>query len=168
MIKKIALLTLLTLVLISLSACSPIDAQDNANSPVSDQPVDNGSSASPQDDATPPPQKIEPGKNTVQGNVFIDQAQIAIMESYPIQVSLYLSGNLPTPCHQLQTSIQEPDEQNRINIDVFSTSDPDTMCIQVLAPFEVNISIPTGNLADGTYSVWVNGEKAGEFTYPGG
>ena len=99
--------------------------------------------------------------NQDRSTVYIDSIQLLVMESYPVQIMLSLQGNLPTPCHSLRTNIQTPDTQKRIFVDVYSVSDPDAICIQVLKPFDVNI--PLGSFPAGHYTVWVNGEKAGEF-----
>lgn len=111
----------------------------------------------------PPPTTQEPRG----GAVYIDSADLLIMESYPVQIALHIVGNLPTPCHEFRSEVAQPDDQNRIFADAWSEADPAAMCAQVLQPFDTNVSIPMSGAADGTYSVWLNGEEVGEFTYPG-
>lgn len=101
------------------------------------------------------------------GPVYIDRLDVLVLESFPIQLSLVMEGNLPTPCHQMQYEIAAANAANEIHVDVYTTVDPAMSCIQVLQPFEESIAIPLDGLADGEYSLWVNGEKAGEFSYPG-
>lgn len=98
----------------------------------------------------------EPSK----GNVYLDSTEIVLRESYPVQAALVLRGSLPTPCHALTVEVAEPDEENRIMVEAFSSADPDQVCIQVLEPFEETVEL--GQFTDGTYSVWVNGEPVGE------
>jgi hypothetical protein len=100
-------------------------------------------------------------KNLTRGNVTIHEAGLVIRESYPPQVSLSISGDLPTPCHELRVKIDAPDQENKIRADVYSLVDPDKACIQVLEPFQEYIDL--GTFPVGHYSVWVNGEMAGEF-----
>jgi hypothetical protein len=95
------------------------------------------------------------------GNVYLESTDLLILESYPIQFNLYLSGNLPTPCNQLRVQVNEPDAENRIYIEVYSVSDPNAMCVQVLEPFDTTISL--GSFPTGHYTVFVNGEMIGEF-----
>ncbi|MBI3738819.1 MAG: hypothetical protein HY258_07215 [Chloroflexi bacterium] len=95
------------------------------------------------------------------GKVFIDLAQIRTLESYPIQVQLDLKGNLPTPCHELRVEIKAPDAENKIQIEVYSLVDASKICVQVLKPFEANVAL--GSFPSGHYTVWINGEKIGEF-----
>jgi len=40
--------------------------------------------------------------------VFIDTADLMILESYPPQFRLHIAGNLPDPCHQLRVDIRPP------------------------------------------------------------
>jgi len=104
----------------------------------------------------------EPGDvNFSRGNVFIDSSDLLIMESYPVQIALVLKGSLPTPCNQLRVVASPPDEQNRIQVEVYSVIDPAQLCIQVLEPLDVNVGL--GSFPTGHYSVWVNGGLAGEF-----
>ena len=95
------------------------------------------------------------------GVVYLDSKEIVVMESDPVQITLVLKGSLPTPCNQLRVLANLPDEQNHIQVDVYSVIDPTQMCAQVLKPFDANIGL--GSFPTGHYSVWVNGESIGEF-----
>jgi hypothetical protein len=95
------------------------------------------------------------------GNVFIEESGILIRESYPPQISLGISGNLPTPCNKFRVQINAPDADNKILIDVYSVTDPDIFCTQVLKPFSENIDL--GTFPSGHYTVWLNGQSVGEF-----
>jgi len=61
-------------------------------------------------------------------------------------------------------AVQPPDEENQINIEVYSVADPSRMCTQVLEPFLAEV--PLENLEGGQYTVMVNGEQAGEVDVP--
>ena len=113
-----------------------------------------------------PPSGFEPQADDnvlARGKAFVEIADsnLRIMESYPIQVSVQLKGNLPTPCNQLRVIVNQPDPQNRINLEVYSVVEKGKICTDVLEPFTV--AIPIGSFTDGSYSVWVNGEKLDEF-----
>jgi hypothetical protein len=86
---------------------------------------------------------------------------LLIRESYPPQIALTISGDLPTPCHQVRAEIALPDAENKIIVDMYTVTDPNMVCTQVLKPFQENIDL--GVFPSGHYSVWVNGELAGEF-----
>lgn len=95
------------------------------------------------------------------GPAFVDEAELELTGELPVRVDLVLRGSLPTPCHSLQWASEPPDDQGRINIEVYSLYDPTLSCIQVLEPMEA--TIPIGSFTEGSYSVWVNGEQVGEF-----
>jgi len=99
--------------------------------------------------------------NLSRGNVFLNESELLIRESFPPQITLSLSGDLPTPCHELRVDVQEPDSENKINVEVYSVVDPNHVCIQVLEPFQENIDL--GTFPGGHYTVRVNGERAGGF-----
>jgi hypothetical protein len=108
------------------------------------------------------PYAPQPGDATLtRGEVTLDSTNLLILESYPVQIMLELKGSLPTPCNSLRVVHNLLEDENRIEVDVYSVSDPTQMCVQVLEPFEANIGL--GSFSTGHYSVWVNGEMAGEF-----
>lgn len=121
------------------------------------------------------PMPVEPDGGTggdsdegkASGNAYVSDAQLLIMESYPVQISLSVSGELPTPCHEFRYEISQPDAENQIFIEIYSLVEPGQVCVEVLEPFAENISVPVADLPDGVYTVYVNGELVGEFSYPG-
>jgi hypothetical protein len=95
------------------------------------------------------------------GEAYIDSRDLLTMESYPLQFMLSLKGSTPSPCHQLRLLVNAPDFENKILVEVYSVSDPNKVCAQVLSPFEVNI--PLGSFAPGYYILLINGQQAAEF-----
>lgn len=110
-----------------------------------------------------------PGEETLRGEVYISEAQLIIMESYPIQVAITLRGDLPTPCHSLkyQYEVQAFPELKRIDVNVYSQAEADAVCVQMLQPFEENLGLDMQGAAEGLYALYLNGEWLGEFSYPG-
>lgn len=154
---------LILLLLLALS-CAPLpQATDDSTALPSDTavtspPGDNMSTNGPSVNPFAP----QPGDSKlIRGNVFIREASLVIRESFPPQISLALSGDLPTPCNQLRAETGQPDQENKIMVDVYSVIDPNKVCTQVLQPFEEYIDL--GTFPTGHYTVWVNGEMAGEF-----
>lgn len=148
-------LTFTTLVLLlALSACaSTPDTPDSDDSPASSD----STPAPKMNDHNPKPED----KNLTRSNAYLDSTDLLTLESFPLQFMLSISGNLPTPCHQLRVAVNAPDSENRIDVDVYSVTDPETMCAEVLQPFEVNV--PLGSFPEGTYTLWVNGKMIAEF-----
>lgn len=92
---------------------------------------------------------------------YIDSKTLLTMESYPLQFTLSIKGSTPSPCHQLRVLVNTPDFENKILVEVYSVSDPNSVCAQVLSPFEVNV--PLGSFAPGYYLLLINGLQAAEF-----
>lgn len=104
----------------------------------------------------------QPGDGALtRGNVYLDSTELLTLESYPLQFTLALKGNLPTPCNQLRVSTSPPDSENKIVVDVYSVLSADTICTQALEPFEENV--PLGSFPAGHYALWVNGQQIAEF-----
>ena len=150
------LLTLIAIAAAVLAGCQ--NPQPEPLPPISaDTPVSSETQVNPTQIAGPATDEPE----QLRGPVFIDQAELLIRESFPIQVDLHLAGSLPTPCATLRWTVGEPDEEGRIEVEAYSSQDAALACIQVLHEFEQNI--PLGAYSTGSYSVWLNGEEIGEF-----
>ncbi len=129
-----------------------------ACAPAFDQPISSDDPLPPKtDDIIPRPAD----KDLRRENVYVESTDLLVMESYPLQFMLVVTGNLPTPCNQLRVEVRPPDAENKILVDVYSVVAPGTICIEVLQPFSENI--PLGSFPAGHYTLWVNGEKAAEF-----
>ena len=112
-------------------------------------------------ESTPAPWEPTSGdKDLVRGEVFLDKTDIVILESDIPNFVLRISGALPTPCHTIRVVVSEADDNNNIQVEVYSLSDPDGICVQVLEPFE--IIVPLGVYTSGEYQVVVNGKEIGE------
>jgi hypothetical protein len=84
-----------------------------------------------------------------------------VQGSNPAHYLLSLKGNLPTPCHALRVKVNPPDATNRIMVEVYSLTNPNKMCAEVLKPFEQTIDL--GGFPTGHYTVFVKGRLVGEF-----
>ncbi len=106
----------------------------------------------------------QPGDEKLsRGEVSLDMASTQLVTSgkESNEPAVVLSGELPDPCHQLRIVVSPPDNQKKINVEVYSVFDPQTMCIMVIQPFQV--TVPLGSYPSGHYSVYVNGQLLGEF-----
>jgi hypothetical protein len=148
---------LLILILLS-TACAPLEPTPGPDTAVTNPPVDSMATNEPASNPLAP----QPGDvDLTRGNVYINEASLIIRESFPPQISLTLTGDLPTPCNQLRAEMHPPDAENKILVEVYSVIDPDQICVQVLEPFEESIDL--GTFPTGHYTVWVNDQMAGEF-----
>ncbi len=91
----------------------------------------------------------------VTGLASVDEIDILILESFPVQINVIARGNLPDPCTEISEVLQER-EDDTLFITIKTYRSPG-FCIQVLAPFEEIIPLEVYGLPAGTYTVDVNG-----------
>ena len=106
----------------------------------------------------------QPGdEQLTRGEVTLDMdlSQLLTIPAEAGEEAVFLQGYLPTPCHQLRLGLSSPDTQNRINIEIYSVVDPQTICNMVVVPYQ--ITVPLGQDLSGHYTVYVNGQVLGEF-----
>jgi hypothetical protein len=90
-------------------------------------------------------------------SVDVVSVDVLQLESYPVQLMLHVSGWLPNPCAVLDWTVTPPQEPGgEIEVELFALPGPEQACIQVLAPFEVNI--PLGPQPEGDVAIELNGE----------
>lgn len=94
---------------------------------------------------------VEPGLNLAE----VEEIEILIMESFPVQISVIARGFLPDPCTKI-SEVSQGREGNTFFVTV-KTYRPQGFCIQVLAPFKETIPLDVYGLSAGTYTVNVNG-----------
>lgn len=158
-------ITRMFILIFALSACAPAagnafsssPSYPNASYPNASYPNPSNSMPIEQNSYAPQPTDA----NLMRGTAFVDIQEVLTLESFPLQFTLHLAGSLPTPCNQLRVAVSPPDTENKILVDVYSVSDPDKICAQVIKPFEANI--PLGSFPAGKYTLWVNGEMVAEF-----
>lgn len=66
---------------------------------------------------------------------------------------LTISGNLPTPCEELRVSSSQTEKE--LSFEVYSLSQPDSLCAQVLQPFEAVLKLE--NFSTESMTLLVNG-----------
>lgn len=148
---------LLILILLG-TACAPLEVTPGPDTAVTSPPVD----SMPTNEPSTNPLAPQPGDADLsRGEVYINEASLIIRESFPPQISVTITGDLPTPCNQLRAEIHPPDSENKVLLEGYSLVDPDQICVQVLEPFEESINL--GTFPTGHYTVWVNDQMAGEF-----
>jgi len=91
------------------------------------------------------------------GLASVDEIDILILESFPVQINVIASGNLPDPCTEISEVLQER-EGDTFFITIKTYRSPG-FCIQVLAPFEEIIPLYVYGLPAGSYTVDVNGVR---------
>jgi inhibitor of cysteine peptidase len=85
----------------------------------------------------------------------IHEVRVAIAESYPPQVMVYIQGGLADGCttfHELKTERSG----STVNITVTTRRPKDAVCTQVYGYFEQNVNLGSDFVSGQTYTVNVN------------
>ncbi|MCD4821122.1 MAG: protease inhibitor I42 family protein [Methanococcoides sp.] len=94
----------------------------------------------------------------VVGTAVVDDVQIMVMESFPLQISVTVIGNLPDGCTTIdEENIEVVNTGNVFDIALKTKRPKDLVCTDALVPFEVNIPLDVYGLEKGVYTVNVNG-----------
>jgi hypothetical protein len=91
--------------------------------------------------------------------VEVESVEMLQLESYPVQLMLHVTGWLPNPCSDPAWVVTDPGPVV-LKVELVAVPQADDACIQVLAPFEVNI--PLGPQPAGAYRIILNGEVVAE------
>lgn len=105
----------------------------------------------------------QPGDEVLErGEPFLrlEESEILVMESYPLQAALILRGDLPDPCHKLRVVVAGQEDTQTVEVQVYTVRNPEELCTAVLEPFEARINL--GSFAGGTFTVLVNGTEVGK------
>lgn len=108
--------------------------------------------------AQQPSANPDTGTNT---GVYVDEIVLNIMESWPLQVSATVRGNLADACVVLD-DITVRHEGSSFVLD-FQTHRKGEVCAQMLVPFEKTVSLDVEGLPAGTYMVRA-GKASATFT----
>ena len=94
----------------------------------------------------------------------IDTVQIVILESFPVQVSINVTGNKSVPCVELLTPAISRKDNLFIVVLAETALGPEESCIAMIDPFETSFALDVSGLPAGTYTVRINGEVDETFT----
>ena len=156
------------------SSSSSDDASDDADAS-SGAGSDGEASGSPDDAVSVSPDQIvgdgadisDPGPSDSGGPAppperrrlaHITGVVLQVLESWPMQVIVEVSGELPDPCHGLWWTVAV--DGNTYDVEVWSVSPPpdsDLACAMMIQPFVENVPLGGGFVAE-DYTVIVNGE----------
>ena len=105
------------------------------------------------------PEPRPPIEGSVDGEVTVTGADVRIMESFPVQVALDVTGEKPTPCHEIFWTVE--DDGDVIEIEMISQVASEQVCAEVIEPF--TIAVPLGSWAGESREIQLNGEIVGSF-----
>jgi len=90
----------------------------------------------------------------------VDEADLVILESFPVQVEVLIRGDLPDGCTEIEQLEQRFDaDESTFYVDVVTVRSADDVCTQALVPFEKRVALDVYGLRAGIYTVRVNGVR---------
>ncbi|MGB3906970.1 MAG: hypothetical protein WBL02_00880 [Methanomethylovorans sp.] len=103
-----------------------------------------------------------PGVNNeefITGVAPVNDVQVLILESFPVQVNVEAMGYLPDGCTTIgNTTIRK--DSNTFYVEISTIRPRDAFCTQALVPFTKSVSLDVYGLEKGIYNVDVNGKTA--------
>lgn len=119
-----------------------------------------------------PPREITPAENPYapqSDDTRLQQAGVTVtsvnlserLDLTPRRAAVSILGYMPGVCNELRIKVNPPDGERQIFIEVYSLMDPSAACEGVFRQFEATILL--GTYTNGRYTVWVNGERVGDF-----
>lgn len=119
-----------------------------------DQPMD--SSQRP----TAPVEEPPAGTGAVQtGEAVVESVDVLILESFPVQIHVVVTGYLPDGCTTLD-QVSTEQNGNEFVVTITTQRPADMMCTQALVPYEEVVPLDVAGLPAGQYTVTVNGVSA--------
>ncbi|MEZ5333825.1 MAG: hypothetical protein R2741_00555 [Methanolobus sp.] len=96
----------------------------------------------------------------IYGTASVSDIQVLILESFPVQVHVAVTGNYPDGCTEVHKENIEFDGQtNTFTVELTTRRPADAMCTQALVPFEHSVALDVYGLEKGVYYVDVNGAR---------
>jgi hypothetical protein len=140
----IKILSAAIVLLVLLAACAP---------PVTDTELPATDTPGPQpSDARPEPKQDE----VVRGLAPVDEIEILMLESFPVQVNVIVRGYLPDACTELD-EITQAHAGDLFNLTLTTVRPKDLACAEVISPYQEVIALEVVGLDAGVYSVDANG-----------
>ncbi len=154
---KLKTILLSLLLIFAFVACSPAGGEPAVtDSPATETPdMDEPVSS---DDPTPTPEAEKPAdaEELFIGEATVESIGIMILESFPVQVQVNVTGYLGDGCTTLG-DIETTQEGDTFFVTITTQRPADAICTQQLVGFEESIALDVQGLPAGTYTVDVNG-----------
>ncbi len=118
--------------------------------------VNNKDMQTPTPDSTPTGTMASDDGEFIYRNATVENIQILILESFPVQINVVAKGYLPDGCTKIDQTIKNR-EGNTFLVTITTKRPVDAMCTMAIVPFNEVISLDVYGLEAGDYEVNVNG-----------
>ena len=160
--KRFSFLFLLTLLALAIIACGGVQGNEPAAQPDAgagdpgSAPTQDPNEGVSSDDPIVTPEPNEMPEDVITKTATINDVQIVIMESWPLQARAQVSGELGDGCTELGET-RSYREGDTIYVTVETVRPAEAICTQQLKMFDESVSLDIEGLPAGTYTVDVNG-----------
>ncbi|HZW03616.1 MAG TPA: hypothetical protein VFF68_06805 [Anaerolineaceae bacterium] len=136
-----------------LSGCVPsVPAAAETATPAVAPTLDPDSPVS-SDDPTPTPgAKPRPGDSIAGENAIVEELDVLLLESFPLQANAIVRGQLRDGCTEVDR-VESARDGNTFHIRVFTRRPAEGLCTQALVPFEAHVALDILGLPAGEYTV---------------
>lgn len=108
-------------------------------------------------ESQPLPTKPEPtAGDLIRGEAVVEEIDILILESFPVQINVVARGYLPDGCTEIDDILQKRTGMG-FEVTITTVRPSGAICDQATKPFEEVISLDVAGLKAGRYTVVVNG-----------
>ena len=94
------------------------------------------------------------GEETFRSLTVIDSVDALLLESFPVQINLQVSGYQPDGC-DFPVQVEQRREGNEVFVDIYRNVPLAVMCPAVLVEYNESIHLE-GGFESGTYTIHVN------------
>ena len=92
--------------------------------------------------------------NNFRSYTLIESVDVVVMESFPMQINLVVTGTQPDGC-QLPVIVTQAREGNTVTVEIYRDMPMDMICTAVLVPYEDTIRLD-GGFESGSYTFHIN------------
>ncbi len=141
----VLLIIVIVMVMRASKKLAPATLEENTQTEVSDKTAQPPSVTAPSDQTT-----------ISAGFASVDTLDVRILESFPVQVTVSVQGNLADPCVTLGSVTSAYSAQSKtftLALPIFRPADTTIMCAAVLVPYNRTVPLNVQNLSAGTYTV---------------
>ena len=160
--KRFSLLFIIALLALSIVACGAGEGNEPAAQPDAglgdpgSTPTQDPNEPVSSDDPIVTPETNETPEDVITKTATINDVQILIMESWPLQAQAQVSGELGDGCTELG-EIRSYREGQTIYVAIETVRPAEAICTQQLKMFDESVPLDIEGLPAGTYTVDVNG-----------
>lgn len=94
--------------------------------------------------------------NIIRSLASVEDLEVRILESFPVQVEVVVRGSLPDSCTTIEGIVKNR-EGNTFTIGLGTARPSESVCVQTIRPYEEAIALDVEGLPAGAYTVNVNG-----------